>query len=123
MHDEEALLILAHGSRAAGTEEVIYRIADRIKNMSSFRSVVVAFLQFNHPDIHEAIKKIVDDGIKRIITVPFFLFEGNHVQEDIPREFEKAMKQYHVDIRMTKPIGYDDRLVEILMDRISEAIK
>ncbi|WP_422445058.1 sirohydrochlorin chelatase [Thermoanaerobacterium sp. DL9XJH110] len=115
---KRALLVLAHGSKAEGTQDVIFKVRERIKFKNIYDDVRVAFLQFNRPGIKEAIEGLYKDGIKDIVTVPMFLFEGNHIIHDIPQELKKA-KEAHPDFRISlaKPIGYDERIVDIITER------
>ena len=51
--------------------------------------------------------------------VPYFLFEGIHIQKDIPEEIGEILKKYPgVQVEMGKTLGADERLADILTDRI-----
>jgi sirohydrochlorin cobaltochelatase len=113
-----ALLILAHGSRAQGSEETVYKIAEKLKAAGEYRDVEVAFLQFNRPNLAESVNKLVKKGITEIVAVPAFLFMGNHVIKDIPEELKKVKAICpEVRIALAEPIGYDDRICGIISER------
>ncbi|MDI3481363.1 MAG: sirohydrochlorin cobaltochelatase [Tepidanaerobacteraceae bacterium] len=115
---ESALLILAHGSRAEGSSETIYKIAEGLRKSGEYEDVEAAFLQFERPNIAEAVDKLVKKGITEIVAVPAFLFAGNHVLKDIPEELKKAKALFpNVRIVLAEPIGYDERLCSIISER------
>ncbi|MDA8233486.1 MAG: hypothetical protein M0Z31_01505 [Clostridia bacterium] len=53
--------------------------------------------------------------------MPFFLYFGIHLQEDIPEILKEEKAKYPgVEIVMASNLGADIRLVDILLDRIKE---
>ncbi|MCX6089246.1 MAG: CbiX/SirB N-terminal domain-containing protein [Candidatus Atribacteria bacterium] len=113
-----ALLILVHGSRAEGSQKMVFEIAEKLKRKGEYQDVEVAYLQFNHPDLAESVERLVENGIAEIITVPAFLFQGIHVIKDIPMELKKVKDRYpKVRIALANPIGYDDRICDVISDR------
>ncbi len=114
----KTLLILAHGSKAESTTEVIYAVRDKIAEKNLYRDVKVAFMEFNRPNIQEALDDICKVGPAEVLAVPMFLFEGNHILHDIPEELKKAKEAYpDLKISMAKPIGFDERIVDVLLER------
>lgn len=114
----KTLLILAHGSKAEATTQVLYQVRDTIARRNLYEDVKVAFMEFNKPNIHEAIDDICQEGPADIIAVPMFLYEGNHILYDIPEELKKAKKRHpELKIFMANPIGFDERIVDILLER------
>ena len=66
---------------------------------------------------------VENPGIKEIVVVPFFLFEGIHIREDIPEKIEGLEKKYpDVIFKFGKPIGADPMLAEILVKRAEEIL-
>jgi len=119
---ESGILIIAHGSRVESARYIAAQVAEKIKKLKNTKNVKVAFMEFNQPDIPASIDEFVKEGILDIVAVPMFLFEGNHILHDIP-EILKKKKERYPDLRilLAKPIGYDDRLVEIIIERAEEA--
>ena len=74
------------------------------------RSVALAQYMCDH---------LTEKGVTHIKVVPYFLFEGIHIRQDIPEEIEKILKDYPgVTVEMGKTLGVDERLADILVDRI-----
>lgn len=117
------VLILAHGSREKETEETLTSILAMLKTKLGMEHIEKAFLQFSECNLECGLKKLVDQGIKDIKVIPYFLFEGVHIKEDIPKELADFTKNYpEVQITFGKTLGSDARLAEILADRVKELI-
>lgn len=117
-HMKKAMLILAHGSRVEATREAVIRTRDEIKRRGLYADVKAAFMEFNKPDIREAVMELYKDGFRNIVASPMFLFEGNHLLKDIPEEFEEIKKLYpDLSVEMAKPLGYDERIAGIIIER------
>ena len=71
---DKTLLILAHGSKAQSTTEVIYQVRGEIAKRNLYKEVKVAFMEFNHPNIREAFDEIYKEGLRQVVAVPMFLF-------------------------------------------------
>jgi len=135
----EALVLIGHGSRLPYSKEVINKIAEKIRKRNIYPIVEVGMMEFNEPTIPQAIKKVIEKGAKKIIIVPVFLAHGNHTKRDIPKilgiyngeEEDSHHHEHHhhhhheepleipedVEIVYREPIGADDRLVDIIIDR------
>jgi sirohydrochlorin ferrochelatase len=116
------IIILAHGSKKKSTEEVLNKLADKVKNKKPDLIVKKAYLQFSEKNLLTAIKEFVDEGVLNIKIMPMFLFDGVHVTTDIPEEIEKIKEDLAVKnlkITLTKHIGADDRIADIIIDRIN----
>ncbi len=65
--------------------------------------------------------------MKNIIALPVFLADGAHTKEDIPEKlkdtFAGEWAEIGKDVKLIygKPIGVDERIVDILVDRVKEA--
>ena len=119
--------ILAHGSRGergmAEITEVLHRLS---RGVSSFLApgveVVGAALQFNHPNLDEAVAYLVGQGATRVVIVPYFLFPGRHITEDIPH-FVKSLKAVYPEIYfvIADNLGLDEYFIDLVAKRILEA--
>ncbi|WP_017980990.1 sirohydrochlorin nickelochelatase [Methanocaldococcus villosus] len=130
----EALILVGHGSRYPYSKELMEKIAEKIRERNLFPIVEIGMMEFNEPTIPQALKKVIEMGAKRIIVVPVFLAHGTHTLKDIPhllglKELDENDSHHHhhdhehveipedVEIIYREPIGADDRLVEIIIDR------
>mgnify|MGYP000032091520 FL=1 len=115
------ILILAHGSRDKSAEDTIKKIISMLKKKMDNCIIEYAFLQFSQLTIQKGLDNLVDKGVKDIKIIPYFLFDGIHIRENIPREVEDYLKNNpDIKVSLGKTLGSDKRLAEILVDRIKE---
>lgn len=118
-----AILLMAHGSRIAEANNAAYEIAEMIRAASDFEIVEVAFREMHPPDIQDAIDRCVAKGAQRILLMPYFLFVGAHVREDLPAEMTLAQQRYpQVEFAMGNHLGAHRKLAEIVIERIAEGL-
>ena len=118
-----AILLMAHGSRIAEANNAAYEIAEMIRAASEFEIVEVAFREMHPPDIQSAIDRCVAQGAERILLMPYFLFVGAHVREDLPAEMTLAAQRYpQVEFAMGNHLGAHRKLAEIVIERIAEGL-
>ncbi|MDZ4184765.1 MAG: CbiX/SirB N-terminal domain-containing protein [Desulfuromonadales bacterium] len=118
-----AILLMAHGSRIAEANNAAYEIAEMIRAASTFEIVEVAFREMHPPDIQSAIDRCVAQGAERILLMPYFLFVGAHVREDLPAEMTLAQERYpQVEFAMGNHLGAHRKLAEIVIERIAEGL-
>lgn len=116
------IIILGHGSKLKSASRVMRDISAAVRRKQA-AVVEPAYLQFHQPDIALTIRKLVNKGCKKIIIVPFFLLEGNHVTRDIPKAIRAEKQKYpDVDFVYARNLGDDPRIEGIVLDRIREAL-
>ncbi len=127
--EDVAVVLIGHGSKLPYNREVIEELRRRIEMRGIFKAVRVAFMQLNSPSIEEVLRTLAKDGMKSIVALPVFLADGAHTKGDIPEKlkaaFEGAWEEIGRDVKLIygKPIGADERIVDILLDRVKEAIE
>ena len=121
---ETGVIILAHGSRnERQVNEILGKVSCRVKTcLPPGVEVMWAAMQFNHPNLEEAIDLLVKQGIKRVVIMPYFLFEGIHPTKDIP-DLVSAIKQTHPEVEfvLANTLGVDELLIDLVVRRIHEA--
>lgn len=118
-----AVLLMAHGSRIAEANDAVREIAAMVKEMTGFAIVEVSFREQHRPNIQEGIDACAAQGAERIVLVPYFLYMGAHVQEDLPREMEMAKERYpRVQFIMGRHLGVHRKLAEVVVERINATL-
>ncbi len=119
----KAVLIVAHGSREAETKNTMEAITKMVEKRLPDTLISTAYMEFCHLNIEEALDALSARGADDIRVVPYFLFSGIHIREDIPAELEKY-RQAHPEIKifMGATLGADERLADILADRVRDAL-
>jgi len=117
-----AILLMAHGSRIAEANTAVNEIAAMVKQFGDYDIVEVSFRENHAPNIQQGIDACVAQGAERILLVPYFLYLGAHVQEDLPKELEEArLRHPGVEMAMGRHLGVHKRLAKLVVDRIEEA--
>lgn len=119
------VLILAHGSRRKETENTLLKIIEMVKAelRADLNTTLIeyAFLQFSKNNLETALHKLVDQGVTEIKIIPYFLFNGVHILEDIPAEINDFLEAYpEIKISFGQTLGADKRLADIIVDRVRE---
>lgn len=114
----EGILILAHGSREKQTEKTFEAVVSMVREKIS-KPLIIAYMEFSQQNIEKGLDQLVEHGVTSVRVVPYFLFSGIHIREDIPNELS-AYTEKHPDIQITMAdtLGADPRLADILVDRI-----
>ena len=120
---QTALLIMAHGSRIPEANNAVHEIAARVKKMTEFEIVEVSFREQHLPNIQQGVDACVAQGAQRILLVPYFLYMGAHVLEDLPEELAEAKKRHPgVEMVLGKHLGVHDKLAEIVVERVAQSL-
>ncbi|OGO78209.1 MAG: hypothetical protein A2Y23_05990 [Clostridiales bacterium GWB2_37_7] len=113
------LLVIGHGSRSKDAKEVFYQIVEQLKQSTS-TEVECCFMEISEPFIPETVEKMYNKGVREITALPYFLFNGIHIKEDIPEILHSTKAKYtDLAITMAQPIGYHKAVVEILKERMT----
>ena len=118
----QTVILLGHGSRVPGAARDMERIAALLGQKYGCDIVEICFLSRLGPHLPEIIEKCVDQGLTRIIVIPYFLHEGLHIRIDIPETLrEESYKYPHVEFILGKHLGFDDILTDLVWKRIKES--
>lgn len=115
------ILIIAHGSRANETKITLDRIVNMVRKKIPKVLIGVGYMEFSDPSIAKGLTQLVEQGVTAIKVVPYFLFEGVHIKDDIPLEIAKFTENRPgVSVTIGSTLGADERLADILVDRIMQ---
>lgn len=111
------LLIVAHGSRRASSNDEVrmlaLKVADNLQVVVD--NVAVAFLEFASPSIEAALDDCFSSGTEKVVVLPYFLSGGNHVVKDMPREIQLVSNKWpDKEIVMLPHIGASDAMVNLV---------
>jgi Zn-finger protein len=117
------IIILAHGSKRESAKKSINGVIGAVRRRLGVRHVEPAYLQLCDPDLSKAAKALVKKGCRRIIVVPYFLFNGNHMAKDIPRAIARQRNDLKgIEFAVTRNLSQDEEaLGAIVAQRIREA--
>jgi sirohydrochlorin ferrochelatase len=117
---KQAVIILAHGSRNIQARESFIKMV-RVLNKRSQRPVVPAFYSLGTPTLSDAVGDLATGEYSKIIILPYFLFDGNHVQKDIPLLVSKLRAKHpEIDFQILGSLEHEPMMLEIVLQRIRE---
>ncbi|MDO8532093.1 MAG: CbiX/SirB N-terminal domain-containing protein [Dehalococcoidia bacterium] len=120
-----AVVLLGHGSRRGshtdmGLQDVTQRLRQR---MGPDIPVRMAGWEFTQPSLAEAVGDLVRQGARRVLVMPYFLFDGKHVLEEIPEEMERLRAAHPgVELRVTRTLDVDARIAQLAAERVRRAL-
>jgi sirohydrochlorin ferrochelatase len=112
------LLLIAHGSRRAASNDEVRQLTQRLAARSGgrFDGVRCAFLELAEPDIGQGVEQCISGGATEVLVLPYFLSAGRHVVEDIPGELAPKREQHpQVSIRLLDYVGASEQMMDLLL--------
>ena len=117
------IIVFAHGSRIEPANDGVRALAVALARAGPFPQVEPAFLELGQPDLAGAVDILAARGVDRIVVIPYFLTLGLHLERDLPRLVSALMDSHPgMAIRVTPPLEGHPALLQILLDRCSEAL-
>ena len=118
------VLVIGHGSRRPEANAVLVAVADAVRARATVHAVRPAFLEIAEPSIGAGFDALVADGAAHVVAHPYFLYPGNHSTNDIPAELRAAEARHPgIGWTITEPLDLDERLVDVVLDRVRNALE
>ena len=110
-----ALVLFAHGARAASWADPFERLRDLTANRSPGVIVRLAFLELMSPQLPELVAELAQQGVEELTVIPVFLGQGGHVLRDLPLLIDRLRIQFpSMSIGAVKAIGEDPSVLEAM---------
>jgi sirohydrochlorin cobaltochelatase len=97
---ERALILFAHGARAASWAEPFQRLRELTAAQRPDAAVSLAFLELMTPSLPDEVAALAARGVREIAIVPIFLGQGGHLLRDLPALLER-LRASHPGIRFS----------------------
>lgn len=111
------LLLFAHGARDPNWALPFEAVAGIVRAQRPDMPVVLAFLEFMSPALHEAGAQLAAQGCNEVAVVPLFLGAGGHVRKDLPALLANlAAAHPQVTWSLQPAIGEVDSVVQAMAD-------
>lgn len=116
------VLLVGHGSRIQAGNDELLQFTSQLAARKPELKFETCFIELASPSIAGGIAKCVEDGATQIYIVPIILFAAGHSKLDIPMAIDEAKLKYPgVEFVYGRPLGVQERAVDIVLDRIREA--
>ncbi|MGB9951579.1 MULTISPECIES: CbiX/SirB N-terminal domain-containing protein [unclassified Haloarcula] len=114
--DDEAVLLVGHGSRREKSNEQVRDLAVELEGRLGL-PVDAAFLELAEPAIDEAIAGLAG-AVSEVSVVHLSLFAASHVKNDVPLAVEQAREAHpELTINNGAHLGVHPALLDLLDDR------
>jgi sirohydrochlorin ferrochelatase len=116
-----ALVLVDHGSRRPEANAQLEAVAERVRARLPDWIVRAAHMELAPPSIDDAVAACAAKGAREIVLHPYFLGPGAHSTHDIPALARAAAARHPgVSVRVTAPLGLDERIVDVVLARVLE---
>lgn len=114
---KQALILFAHGARAASWAAPFERLRDLTRARTPGVQVELAFLELMEPRLPEMVAGLVADGVTQVTVVPVFLGQGGHVLRDLPLMVAELTLAYpDIGFKVVGAAGEDPAVLDALSD-------
>ncbi|KAF8068138.1 hypothetical protein N665_1150s0011 [Sinapis alba] len=121
--DTDGIIIVDHGSRRRESNLMLEEFVKMFKDNTGYPIVEPAHMELAEPSIKSAFSLCVQQGAKRVVVSPFFLFPGRHWHQDIPALTADAAKEFSdISYLITAPLGLHNLLIDVVNDRIQHCL-
>jgi sirohydrochlorin ferrochelatase len=119
--EQNAVLLIAHGSREPSANADLHELAGRLAASGEYSIVVASFLELAEPDIPTGGDRCVAEGATRVLMVPYFLSAGVHLRRDLTAARDDLQARHPgVEFRLGPPLGPHPLLDSLVVARIRE---
>ena len=118
------LIVVDHGSKKSAANDLLLDVTALFKRVSGSAIVEPAHMELAEPSIQVAFDRCVAQGATLVVVHPYFLAPGRHSTTDIPRmTADAAAKHPGVRFHVTQPLGLDDKIAALMLQRINHCLQ
>jgi sirohydrochlorin ferrochelatase len=107
------LVAVTHGAPSAANREAVIRLVDGVASAKPELDVSITFVDASHADVGSALEAA---ATPHTVIVPLVLSAGFHVRTGL----SLGLDRIGGDVRLAAELGPDDRIVEVLAERLAE---
>jgi len=112
-----ALILFAHGARAASWAGPFERLRDMTQARMPEVRVALAFLELMEPRLPELVAQLTADGVTQMTVVPVFLGQGGHVLRDLPLMVDQLRIDHpQIKIEVAEAVGENASVLAAITD-------
>jgi sirohydrochlorin ferrochelatase len=115
------LLAISHGTSSAEGANAVAALVDAVgRRLDGVAPVRGGFVDVQQPDVPTCLASLRSEPAGSVVVVPLLLSAGYHVHVDLREDVDAAVLAGD-DVVLAGALGPDDRVVEVLAQRLAEA--
>ena len=100
---------------------MVTAVANALREREPGWIVEIAHLEISQPDVPAGIEACIAAGATQLVVHPYFIAPGVHTVRDLEALLSAARERHPtVSMRITGPLGFDERIVDVVLNRIRE---
>ncbi len=116
------ILICGHGSRRNSAVKEFAYLSYLIKENLKGIPLEFGYLEFARPIISQALDKLLENSVEKIIAIPAMLFAAGHAKNDIPALLNTYSSINEVNINYGRELGINNSMIGAAGARIREVL-
>ena len=113
------MIVLGHGSRRREVGEVFTAMVDRVARQVPGAPVLPAFFSLGEPTLEDQVRELVGRGCTRIVVMQYFLYNGVHIEKDIPEMIEGLRRDFpQLEFTLQPTLEDDPALERLIVERL-----
>ena len=113
------MIVLGHGSRRREVGEVFTVMVDRVARQVPGAPVLPAFFSLGEPTLEDQVRALVGRGCTRIVVMQYFLYNGVHIEKDIPEMIEGLRRDFpQLELTLQPTLEDDPALERLIVERL-----
>ena len=123
LNNQVGILICGHGSRNKLAIIEFQKLTKLIQKRYPNIIVEYGFLEFAKPSLSDALDKLKNNSIKKVIAIPAMLFAAGHVKNDIPSLLMNYSDKFGIEIIYGRELGINNLMISAACERVKEVFK
>ena len=115
---KRGFLLIDHGSRRSESNQQLLVMRDYVQSLHPDIPCMAAHMEIAGPSISEQVDLLIKLEVRHIHVLCYFLSNGRHITEDIPRLVQEALAK-HPTCRydIASALGPSPALADLLLQR------
>lgn len=120
---DHALILFAHGARAASWAQPFERLRDLVASTHHSGPVRLAYLELMQPDLPTVVDQLATTGVTRIDLFPIFLAVGSHLRDDLPLLVDAARTRHSaLSITVHPALGESEAMLRHIAAGVTQSL-
>jgi sirohydrochlorin cobaltochelatase len=119
----KGIILFGHGARDMRWREPFDCLASLWRAQKPQVPMELAFLEFMHPNLEEAIAAHMSAGAAEVVVVPVFFGQGGHLRNDFPLLLNACREKFpQIVLSATPAVGEDNAVLQAIIEFSARAL-